>query len=375
MTARLSSIPPHLVPAVTLLLGSLLTGRDESEKPGNVLVLDDARSEEISSLCSRERISPLLIHALHERRIELSERVTYEVLANLPDLLTAMVVIEDAALVAITTLEAQGIDVRVTKGLATANLDYLNPALRQFGDVDLLVPPSQFQQAAKVLAGAGMARKHPVRGNRWEAQHAIAIDVNGVELDLHHRLLHQAAGHLAAKLPLFADPEFFTVGGTSLRALSAPIRLLQAAGQNVLSVPSDRKLSSDADALLLAARPGVVEEAYRLALPAKLTWLLDLGLGRSSALDPDRAADRSIQKDGRFERALRSTYVDRRLSPAKRLALELATAPPWAALLIAKSIALPGSEYLSARGRSRGGQARRLLGRVGTGPAARWRRR
>ncbi len=375
MTARMSSIPPHLVPAINLLFESLLASIDGSKKPGSVLRFDDARSEEISSLCSRERISPLLIHAVHERHIELSERVTSEVMAQVPELLTAMVVIEDAALVAVTTLEAQGIDVRVTKGLATAQLDYANPALRQFGDVDLLVPPAQFKEAVKVLGGAGMARKHPVRGNRWEAQHAIAIDVNGVELDLHHRLLHQAAGHLAARLDLFAGPEIFTVGGTSLRALPAPIRLLQAAAQNVLSVHSDRKLSSDADALLLAARPGVVEEAYRLALPARLTWLLGLGLGRLGVLDPDRVAYRNIQKDGRFERALRSTYADRRLSPAKRLALELAVAPPWAALLIAKSIALPGPEYLNARGRSRGDQARRQLARVGTGPAALWRRR
>ena len=48
--------------------------------------------------------------------------------------------------------------------------------------------------AHTALAAAGFERKHPVRGGRWEVQHAVAFDVDGVAAD-------GAAGPAAANGP------------------------------------------------------------------------------------------------------------------------------------------------------------------------------
>jgi hypothetical protein len=55
-------------------------------------------------------------------------------------------------------LAGEGIESRVLKGSAVAHLDYPDPALRSFIDLDVLVRASDIDRAVAVLSGAGFKR-------------------------------------------------------------------------------------------------------------------------------------------------------------------------------------------------------------------------
>lgn len=344
----------HVGMVIRYLLGA------PSDLPDQPIVLSHDSYGHLFSQCSRNRITPLLVHALSGGLIELDDDQAAELTDQQFRIMTTSVAIEAVALRAVSVLDEGGVDVRVAKGMATAHLDYPNPALRQFGDVDLLVPPAQFDDAIAVLHAEGMASKYALRGGRWRVQHSVPIAADGLEIDLHHRLLHQAGGHLAARLDLFADPQTYEVGGRMLHALPAPVRLIQAAGQNVLSASEDTKLSSDVDVLILA---DATDDAYTLANEVGLGWLLDLGLHRAYraaglAEPPQRGRSALI------DRQLRRTYEGHRPSAVQLALAEALVAPPRATAASLWSIVAPGDEYLERRGRSRKEQLRRQLDRV-----------
>lgn len=343
---------------VGMVIRHVLDGPEAST--AEPMALSDVQLANLVDECERNRITPLLIHAVSRGLIRVEDDQADELMEQQLRIMTTSVAIEAVALRAVEILEDGGVDVRVAKGLATAHLDYSNPALRQFGDADLLVPPAQFEDAIALLADGGMDSKYALRGGRWQVHHSVPIAVEGLEVDLHHRLLHQAGGHLAAKLDLFADPQAFAVGGRIVHALPAPIRLIQAAGQNLLSTSEVTKLSSDVDVLLLAH---ATDEAYVLANDVGLGWLLDLGISRAHrAAGLPEPAHRGGA--GRIDRRLRETYERQRPSAVTLALAEALVAPPRATAMSLWSILVPGDEYLARRGRSQKDQLRRQLGRA-----------
>lgn len=56
-------------------------------------------------------------------------------------------------------LAASAVETRVLKGTAVARLDYQEPALRSFIDVDILVHPADIDRAVHVLVTAGFVRR------------------------------------------------------------------------------------------------------------------------------------------------------------------------------------------------------------------------
>lgn len=325
------------------------------------LVLSDDEAMSLRTRCQMNRITPLLANALSLGLIEVGEEQAEGIRDELTQVMTTVVAIEDVGLRAYDVLDSGGVDVRVTKGLATAHLDYSNPALRQFGDADLLVRPTHFDKALQLLAEADILQKFPLRGGRWEVQHSVPLNAGGLEIDLHHRLLHQAAGHLIARTDLFADPEEFEVGGRAIKALPAPLRLIQAAGQNVLSAGIDTKFSSDVDVMVLRRN---ADAAYALADDVHLGWMLDLGFGRAGAAAGDSEAPHRSSSGGLVSRVLSETYSMPRPSTGRLAMTEALVAPIRMTLANGWSTLRPGPAYLEMRGRSRGEQLRRQAGRV-----------
>lgn len=346
--------PANLVGAV--IRSVLAEPHASADEP---IALSDSAFTQLLGECELNRITPLLVHALSNGVIELRDDQAAQLMEQQFRVMTTSIAIENVALRAIAVLEAGGVDVRVAKGLATAHIDYSNPALRQFGDADLLVPPGQFNDAVALLAADGMKAKYALRGS-WQVEHSVPIAVDGLEIDLHHRLLHQAGGHLAARLPLFANPEPFGVGGRVLHALPAPIRLIQAAGQNILSALEDPKHSSDVDVLMLST---ATDEAYGVANEVGLGWLLDLGIARAhrtAGLAEPMPRGRSRLVD----RYLCRTYEMQQPSAVRLALAEALVAPPRATAANVWSIIAPGEEYLVRRGRSQKDQLRRQLDRT-----------
>ncbi|HEY1753341.1 MAG TPA: nucleotidyltransferase family protein [Caulobacteraceae bacterium] len=214
-------------------------------------------------------------------------------------------------------MEAEGIEPRLIKGAAVAQLAYGSQAIKQGRDIDLLAPPADAERAFQVLRREGYVNVHPA-GELTAAQRRLVFrlhkdieflhPVRGFSLELHWRLIDnpallagfgagsaaQEVAVLNGRLKTLADPELFVylcVHG----ATHAWFRLKWLADLNAwLAGKSDdeiagfhrfaRSLGVDActgQALLLrqrlfgAAPPAALAGELRTA---KLRWLVAVAL-------------------------------------------------------------------------------------------------
>jgi hypothetical protein len=235
--------------------------------------------------------------------------------------------IRSTATTVLSLLHEAGIETRVLKGLATAELDYPNRQLRHTGDVDLAVRPADLERAVELLRksdyrvqptpgaqrNAGTTRRspsqHPALLRGW------ALDApNGVEIDLHNRLFLRSP----LNDELFAD-EGEQLASIPGRGLRAEHRLVHAAGHFIISQPGTRRMSGVVDIARLHHRDGLdLDEARQFAAAVGVESLVCAGLrvearlsGRTDVL---RALDEWRQPD----------WLDRNtfLTAHRRLALE-----------------------------------------------------
>ncbi len=138
----------------------------------------------------------------------------------------------ERGLVSVTeALTAAGVDTTVLKGSAYAHLDYPEPALRTFIDLDLLFRPDDIERAVAVLGSLGFARTlaepRPGFDSRFDKGTTLR-GAAGFEIDLHRTFVLGPWGVLVDIDALWEDREEFTVGGRRLRALSRQNRFLHA---------------------------------------------------------------------------------------------------------------------------------------------------
>jgi hypothetical protein len=134
-------------------------------------------------------------------------------------------------LVKVTSLLAEaGIESRVLKGSAYAHLDYPDPALRSFIDLDLLFRPSDIARTVAVLSSAGFERTlaEPRPGFDRRFDKGTTLRCEDFEIDLHRTFVLGPWGFRVQLDELWAASESFTIGGHDLTALSAPHRFLHA---------------------------------------------------------------------------------------------------------------------------------------------------
>ena len=113
------------------------------------LIGDDEFGEWIETARS-ERVIPLLLAAVRTGGQHLSPAKQQRAEAAQLDAMAVAVRLERHLLDVSARLGDAAITVAVLKGAATAHLDYEDPALRQFGDVDLLVHPEDFPRVCRV---------------------------------------------------------------------------------------------------------------------------------------------------------------------------------------------------------------------------------
>lgn len=208
--------------------------------------------------------------------------------------------IRSTAAAVVSLLHGNGIETRVLKGLATAELDYPSRQMRHTGDVDLAVRPDDLERSVELLRRSGYqlqpipgGTRETGRAGRSPSQHPAllrgwTLDASdGVEVDLHNRLF------LRSPLDdvLFADP------GEPLallpgRALRAEHRLVHAAGHFMIAQPGTRRMSGVVDISRLLRRDDIdLGEAQRFAAALGVESLVGAGLrveaqlsGRASVL-------------------------------------------------------------------------------------------
>ncbi len=172
---------------------------------------------------------------------------------------------------ALRALADAGVPSLVLKGWAAGDV-YEDPALRPASDLDLLVPASSFEAAARALAAGGF---RPL-ADPGPAAHAQAFTAPDLDVDLHHHALEEFVGtpHDAA---LWADAVDLDLLGQATRRLSAIDRLLHTLSHGLRWTPvpalhwiadATLEIRAEGDALdwsRLVARA----EVFGLALPLR----------------------------------------------------------------------------------------------------------
>jgi len=119
----------------------------------------------------------------------------------------------------------------VLKGPAVARVAYPDPSWRAFADLDILVHGSDFRRACEVVASFGFRRiiPEPRRGfdERFGKAAAHRND-EGMEIDLHRTLVVGPFGLWIRPDQLFAETDWFELGGRKLRRLNDTAMFLHA---------------------------------------------------------------------------------------------------------------------------------------------------
>ncbi|MGH2787277.1 MAG: nucleotidyltransferase family protein [Actinomycetota bacterium] len=139
------------------------------------------------------------------------------------DAMLASLAIEGVLLAIDDTFRGAGLEYLVLKGPSIAHSAYEDPSLRPFGDLDLLVRNHDWDQASSLLQSMGFSRAHPEAREGFHASFGKALvhrGSDGMEIDLHRRLVVGPHGLSADPQELFEDVVSFEVGGRRLPRVS-----------------------------------------------------------------------------------------------------------------------------------------------------------
>jgi hypothetical protein len=191
--------------------------------------LPDADWSLTTSIVREQRLSGLLARAVADGVVPVTAAQRQDTLDMAAAAAAATVIVERTLLRAVDVVEAAGIDYRVLKGPSIAHTAYPDPAMREFGDVDLLFHPGDLMRAIDVFVAAGARRRNAELRPGFEArfgQGSTLVDPNGVELDLHRTFVDGPFGmNLDASL-VFERTTTFDLGGRLLKALPAEERFV-----------------------------------------------------------------------------------------------------------------------------------------------------
>jgi hypothetical protein len=225
--------------------------------------LDAAAFVSLLATCQQQRTLGLLGAAVRDGALVLTDddRATLE--ESLRGWLGHSLKIEQLVLRALSDLADAGIEARVLKGVALAHTAYSDPAVRVFGDADLLVPSRDFSRAAGILARSlGGVRDIPELRPGFDDRFGkeAMLRVSGLELDLHRTFVEGAFGLTVDLDDLFTPPYRFALGGFELEALPMPQRLLHASYAAALGDWPPRLVSlRDVAEIVLRERPHLVD--------------------------------------------------------------------------------------------------------------------
>jgi Uncharacterised nucleotidyltransferase len=192
---------------------------EESEWPR---LLGVARSQRLVGLLHQAAADGVI--ELHTGQRERLEDACQEVRAETQRVARSM------ADVAIETQRA-GIDCRILKGPAFANLDYPSPELRPYVDMNMLVRSAQFVEALALLRTLGFERIHAEPAPGFDARFRKGTTLSAgpdMRLELHRTIADGPYAMIVEHDELFSSSSRIDVAGTELSALGAEERLLHA---------------------------------------------------------------------------------------------------------------------------------------------------
>lgn len=194
---------------------------------------------------AQERLTGLLAAAVEDGSFPVTDQQREQVGDDHVEAMVQSLLLERAFLEATDALSAAGVPSRLLKGSAVAHLDYPDPALRPFGDVDLLIHGEDLDRAVDALRPMGMRRREvePRRGFAARFGKGVTlIGPEGLEIDLHRTLAHGSFGFTVPLDQLWDTRSTIRLAGRDLAALGPEERLLHAAYHLVLGARPMRLL-------------------------------------------------------------------------------------------------------------------------------------
>lgn len=180
---------------------------------------------------SANRVTGLLLAAVEEHALPATPAQSVQARALHRARIARVLALEPQLVSVVDLLADAGVETRVLKGAAVANLDYARPELRSFIDVDVLVRAAVFDDAVRVLSASGYARTlaqpRPGFDRRFDKGTTLMTPA-GFELDLHRTFVLGPWGHLVDLDAIWDAGQEVVVGGRTVRALSPVNRLVHA---------------------------------------------------------------------------------------------------------------------------------------------------
>jgi len=274
-------------------------------------------------------------------------------------------------------LGRDGIEHRALKGPVLARTAYPDPALRSFGDVDLLVEGARFDDAVAVAAttSGDVRYGEPRPGFRSRFGKGVCVvQPDGWEVDLHRVFTSGPFGLAMRAEDVLGDAATVTVGGVAVPALGPTSRFLHACYHAALGSRRPRRSALRDIAQILHADPpdpgAAVDVATRWrgrAVLQRALWLTQDGL--AAPIDGSLVEWAASYRPDRFERLALAAYTSERASYAVQAATGIWALGSWRdQAAYSGALLLPSREYLSEREGSylrRWRRAVRLGGRWG----------
>lgn len=310
-----------------------------------------------------ERIPGLLTMAIADGAIPASAEQADEAGRALQASMITAIRLERALGAAASVLDNAGVALRVLKGPAVAHLDYPDASLRSFGDIDLLVPPGQFDRAVLSLSEGGYRRRYPEPRPGFDSRFgkgSCLVGPDGYEIDLHRSFAMGPFGLALRVEDLWRTSSTFRVGGREFAALGPAERFLHACYHAALGSPIPRLSALRDVAQMQLYRPLDLDRVLELTAAwraeavviraVELTWAV-LGLDAPTPLTSRLSAYRPSRRD---RRALRVYTEPGPTYAAKSFAAVREVPGPFRKAAFLLSLAFPRRAYLDERRERRG---------------------
>lgn len=174
--------------------------------------------------------------------------------------------LERTLLRVVDLLQEAGLETRVLKGSAVAHLDYPEPEMRSFSDVDLLLRSEDFDPAVAALSSSGYRRRYPQPrpgfDRRFGKGACLVSPSQRHEIDLHRTLVLGPFGFTIPLRHLWERSSSFVLAGRSMTALAPEDRFLHACHHAVLGQQPPR-LVPMRDVAQMALSPSLDEDQLR----------------------------------------------------------------------------------------------------------------
>ncbi len=217
-----SSDPPALVAALRHGLGAATTS----------VPLGASDVGDVSNLAGYDSLFGFLSVAILDGAILVEDDdVRADLLQRWHKNLLTCVVLEALIVRTAVILDDAVVTWRLTKGAALAHLDYADPAVRTFGDVDVVIHPDHWTTALDVLRDSGYTRSNEGIGSDYDRRYgkgATLTTVDGLELDLHRRFAIGRFGVTSRMAEVFEPSDTIVLADRSIPVLAPTYRLLHA---------------------------------------------------------------------------------------------------------------------------------------------------